>query len=44
VELNSGQDVRDLAPSAYGVYGIVYDGKIITLSNLINNELYSLKD
>jgi len=44
VELKSSQDVRNLAPSAYGVFGIIYDGRIMTLSNLIKNELSDLKD
>jgi len=44
VELNSSRDVRNLAPSAYGVFGIIYDGRILTLSNLIKNELSDLKD
>jgi N-acetylglutamate synthase-like GNAT family acetyltransferase len=44
VELNSSRDVRNLAPSAYGVFGIIYDGRIMTLSNLIKNELSDLKD
>jgi GNAT superfamily N-acetyltransferase len=44
VELNSCRDVRDLAPSAYGVFGIVYNGRILSYSNLIKNELSDLRD
>lgn len=44
VELNSCQDVRNLAPSAYGVFGIVYNGRILSYSNLLKNELSGLKD
>jgi GNAT superfamily N-acetyltransferase len=39
VELNSAQDVRNLAPSAYGVFGITYNGHIITYNDLIKNKL-----
>jgi len=44
VELSSCQDVRDLAPSAYGVFGIVYKGRILSYSNLVKNELSDLRD
>jgi GNAT superfamily N-acetyltransferase len=44
VELNSCQDVRNLAPSAYGVFGMVYNGRILSYNNLIKNELSNLKD
>jgi GNAT superfamily N-acetyltransferase len=44
VELNSCQDVRDLAPSAYGVFGIVYNGRILSYSNLVKNEWSDLRD
>jgi GNAT superfamily N-acetyltransferase len=44
VELNSVQDVRNLAPSAYGVFGIVYNGKVVTLNNLTKGNLSDLKD
>ena len=30
VKLESSQQVRDSAPSAYGVFNIVYDGKLVT--------------
>ncbi|HEX7401687.1 MAG TPA: GNAT family N-acetyltransferase [candidate division Zixibacteria bacterium] len=39
VELNSDQDVRNLAPSAYGVFGITYNGNILSYNNLVKNEL-----
>jgi GNAT superfamily N-acetyltransferase len=44
VELNSCQDVRNSAPSAYGVFGIVYNGRILSYSNLVKNELSDLRD
>ena len=30
VKLESSQQVRDSAPSAYGVFNVVYDGKLVT--------------
>jgi hypothetical protein len=39
VELNSCQDVRNSSPSAYGVFGIIYKGQLVTFSNLVNHEL-----
>ena len=39
VELNSAQDVRNLAPLAYGVFGIIYNGHIMTYNDLIKNKL-----
>ncbi len=44
VELNSSRDVRNLAPSAYGVYGIVLNGKILTYNNLMKNKLSDPRD
>ncbi len=35
VELRTSQDVRDLSPSAYGVFGITYNGNILTYEDLI---------
>ena len=39
VELESSQDVRNLSPSAYGVFSIIYNGHVLTYDNLIKNEL-----
>ena len=44
VELKSSRDVRDLAPSAYGVFNIVYNGKILTYGSLIKNGFSNPKD
>jgi GNAT superfamily N-acetyltransferase len=44
VELKSSRDVRDLAPSAYGVFNIVYKGKILTYGSLIKNGFSDPKD
>ena len=30
VKLEGSQQVRDSAPSAYGVFNVVYDGKLVT--------------
>ena len=30
VELTTARDVQASAPSAYGVYGVVYDGRLLT--------------
>ena len=34
IKLESSQQVRDSAPSAYGVFGIVYDGKLVSYKYL----------
>ena len=34
VKLESSQQVRDTAPSAYGVFGIVYDGELVSYKYL----------
>jgi GNAT superfamily N-acetyltransferase len=39
VELQSPEDVRNLSPSPYGVFGIVYSGKLVTYHYLAEQEL-----
>jgi GNAT superfamily N-acetyltransferase len=39
VELKSSEDVRRLSPSPYGVFSIVYDGRLISYHNLAKKEL-----
>jgi hypothetical protein len=34
VKLESSQQVRDSAPSAFGVFNVVYDGKLVTYKNI----------
>lgn len=38
VKLESSQQVQDSAPSAYGVFGIVYDGKLVSYKYLDKKE------
>ncbi len=40
VEFNHCQDVRNLAPSAYGVFGIISSGNVLTYNDLIKNKMY----
>jgi len=39
VELKSSEDVRSLSPSPYGVFGIVYDGELVSYHSLAKKEL-----
>jgi len=39
VELKSSEDVRRLSPSPYGVFNIVYDGKLVSYHSLAKKEL-----
>jgi hypothetical protein len=39
VELKSSEDVRRLSPSPYGVFGMVYNGKLLSYHNLAKKEL-----
>jgi len=39
IKLKSSEDVRRLSPSPYGVFSIVYDGKLISYHNLAKKEL-----
>jgi len=41
VELKSAQEVQELAPSAYGTFGIVYDGALVSYYNLPRDKLLS---
>lgn len=42
VELKSCQDVRDLAPSPYGVFSIVYNGQLLSYHYLLPKDLARL--
>lgn len=42
VELHSAQEVQDLSPSPYGVFGIVLDGKLFSYHYLQRKELEEL--
>jgi GNAT superfamily N-acetyltransferase len=44
VELKDCQEAQDLAPSAYGVFNIVYDGKLLSYYYLTKKELPKLLD
>ncbi len=39
VELRNSQEVRELSPSPYGVFGIVYDGKLVSYHSAGKKEL-----
>jgi len=39
VELNSCSDVRNVAPSAFGVFSVVYDGKLVAHHYIGNKDL-----
>ena len=39
VELQSAEEVRRQSPSAYGAFGIVYNGKLLSYSYLLEKEL-----
>jgi ribosomal protein S18 acetylase RimI-like enzyme len=39
VELQSARQVRELSPSPYGVFGIVYDGRLLSYHSLGQKEL-----
>lgn len=42
VELNSCQDIRDLAPSPYGVFSIVYNGRLLAYHYLLPKDLVKI--
>ncbi len=42
IELKGSQDVRDLSPSPYGVFGIVYDGKLVSYHSIAKKDLLNL--
>jgi len=42
VELQSARQVRELSPSPYGVFGIVYDGRLLSYHYLGKKELLQL--
>ncbi len=44
VELRSCQEVRESAPSAYGVYGVVYNGELLAYHYLTDKQFRELLD
>jgi len=44
VDLESSQQAQDLAPSPYGVFNIVYDGKLLSYYYLLEKELLKRLD
>ena len=44
IELKSSQEVQDSAPSAYGVFNVVYDGKLLSYHSRSKKELIGLLD
>ncbi|MBU0492350.1 MAG: GNAT family N-acetyltransferase [Chloroflexi bacterium] len=44
VELTTGRDVQDAAPSPYGTFGIVYDGQVLSYHYLLKKDLLKLLD
>ena len=44
VELKSSQDVRELSPSPYGVFSIVYNGRLLSYHYLLPKDLAKLVD
>ncbi len=42
IELRSCQDVRDLAPSAYGVFSIVHNGRLLAYHYLLPKDLVKM--
>ena len=44
VKLESSQQVQDAAPSAYGVFGVVYNGKLLTYHYATQKEMAALLD
>lgn len=39
IELENSKDVRELSPSPYGVFGIVYDGRLVSYHSVAKKEL-----
>lgn len=42
VELKNARDVRELSPSAYGVFSIVHDGRLLAYHYLLPKDLEKL--
>lgn len=42
IELKSSEDVRKLSPSPYGVFGIVYDGKLVSYHSMAKKDLMNI--
>jgi GNAT superfamily N-acetyltransferase len=42
IELKSSEDVRKLSPSPYGVFGIVYDGKMVSYHSMSKKDLMNI--
>ena len=39
IELKSSEDVRKLSPSPYGVFGIVYNGRLLSYHSVAKKDL-----
>jgi hypothetical protein len=39
VELKTSEDIRNLSPSPYGVFSIVYNGRLLSYHYLLEKEL-----
>jgi len=44
IELEDCQEAQDSAPSAYGVFDVVYNGKLLTYHYISKEELLKLLD
>jgi L-amino acid N-acyltransferase YncA len=44
IELKSAQEVRDLAPSVYGVFSLVYNGKLLSYNYELKKDLLKMLD
>ena len=44
VKLESSRQVQDAAPSAYGVFGVVYNGQLLTYHYVTQKEMAALLD
>lgn len=42
IEMMSAQDVRELAPSVYGVFSLVYDGKLLSYHYELKKDLLKM--
>jgi hypothetical protein len=44
IELTSAQEVQELSPSSYGLFGVVYNGKLLSYHYLGEKDLVKLVD
>jgi hypothetical protein len=42
IELKSSEDVRNLSPSPYGVFGLVHDGKLVSYHSMSKKDLMNI--